>query len=315
LGDFLEERCIRHGLPPLPYRETLERVRRLLQSEIRLDHEQAHLSRAAQFYADAPDVVIPGLLPFCSTRITAMARIHGCKVTDAELSADRPRALAKTIVEALLAKPFWNNAAATPFHADPHAGNLLVTPHGRLAILDWSLVGHLRKSDQVHLMQTMLSALSLDAPKMAQAISALSPAPVQHLALQSIVAEALWRIRHGAFPGFEWLLRLLDALATSGAVTFSEDLLFFRKALFSVAGIVQDICEPCTLDSMLLDAGARAFCQELVGRFLTPADSRALQTHVSNADLCWLWASWPMTAARYWTGLWQDTMESARARE
>jgi ubiquinone biosynthesis protein len=315
LGVFLEECCVRHGLPPIPYRETMERVRRLLQSEIRLDQEQANLGHAAQFYADTRDVVIPRVLPFCTTRITAMARIPGCKVTDAELTADGARALAKTIVGALLAKPFWNTGPVTSFHADPHAGNLLFTPDGRLAILDWSLVGRLRKSDQVQLMQVVLAALSLDASKMALAISALSTVSVNEQALQSMVADALRRIRHGAFPGFEWLLRLLDALVASATVEFSEDLLFFRKALLSVAGLLEDVCAKCTLDAMLLDAGAYAFCQELTGRFLTPADSRALQTHVSNADLCWLWTSWPMTAARYWAGVWQDTIESTPARE
>ena len=313
LGVFLEERCVEHGLPQIPYRETLERVRRLLQNEIRLDNEQAELGRAAQFYAQTPDVVIPRLLPFCTPRITAMERVRGCKVTDADLTPGGARALAKTIVETLVARPFWNNAPITPFHADPHAGNLFLTSAGQLAILDWSLVGRLRKSEQVQLMQIILAALSLDAPKMALAISALSRTTVNEQALQSMVADALRRIRHGAFPGFEWLLHLLDTLAASATVGFSEDLLFFRKALLSVAGVLQDVCGERTLDSMLLDSGARAFCRELASRFLTPMDSRALQTHMSTADLCWLWASWPMTAARFWTGLWHDTIESARA--
>jgi ubiquinone biosynthesis protein len=312
LGTFLEERCLEHGLPQIPYRETLERVRRLLQSEVRLDHEQAHLSDAARFYVDTPDVVIPRILPFCTPRITAMERVHGCKVTDAALTPDGARALAETIVEALVARPFWNNAPVTPFHADPHAGNLLRTSSGQLAILDWSLVGRLRKTDQIQLMQVMLAALSLDPTKMAVAISALSRTPVNEQALRSIVTDALRRIRHGAFPGFQWLLRLLDALAASATVEFSEDLLFFRKALLSIGDVVQDVCGECTLDSMLLDAGARTFCRELASRFLTSVDSRSLQTHVSNADLCRLWASWPMTAARFWAGLWQDTVESAR---
>ncbi len=163
-------------------------------------------------------------------------------------------------------------------------------------------------------MQIMLAALSLDAPRMALAISGLSTAPANEHTLQPIVADALRRIRHGAFPGFEWLLHLLDSLAASATVEFSEDLLFFRKALLSVVGVVQDVCDDCTLDAMLLRAGTRAFCQELTGRFFTTADSRALETHVSTADLYWLWASWPMTAARFWAGLWQDTFESARAR-
>ena len=53
------------------------------------------------------------------------------------------RRLGELIVEALIAGPIWSPAPRATFHADPHAGNLFVTPERRLAILDWSLTGTL----------------------------------------------------------------------------------------------------------------------------------------------------------------------------
>ena len=71
------------------------------------------------------------------------------------------------IAETLIAHPIFSAAPAALFHADPHAGNLLVTPEGRLGLLDWSLAGYLRKSDRIDLVQLLLGALTLDARRMA----------------------------------------------------------------------------------------------------------------------------------------------------
>jgi len=158
LGAFLEERSAQYGLPVPDYRDTLERVRLLLLNEVRLDLEQAHLAAAARTYADSPAVLIPRLLPFCTPRVTAMERVHGCKVTDADLPAGRRRGLAEAMVEALVARPFWSDAQTAAFHADPHAGNLFFSRDGRLAILDWSLAGQLTTDDRIQMAQLLLGA-------------------------------------------------------------------------------------------------------------------------------------------------------------
>jgi len=56
------------------------------------------------------------------------------------------------------------------FHSDPHPGNLLVTPEGQLAIIDFGLCAHVAKPDSdaitaglVHLMQGDVPALIQDA--------------------------------------------------------------------------------------------------------------------------------------------------------
>ena len=155
LGAFLEERSAQLGLASVAFSEVLSNVAERLVSEVRLDREQEHLSRAHTLHEHDSRVVVPRLLPMCTPRVTAMQRIHGVKVTDIMGTAARRRALASLIAEALLARPFWDPADVAVFHADPHAGNLLATADGRLGVLDWSLVAHLDGAQRAAIMQMM----------------------------------------------------------------------------------------------------------------------------------------------------------------
>ncbi len=310
LASMLEDHCATANLPGIPFRETLDRVRQLLRSEVRLQSEQSHLAEAAHLYADAAEVLIPRLLPFCSERITAMQRVHGWKVTEASLAAGARRRLADMLVTALLARPFWDRGVAALFHADPHAGNLFVTTDGRLAILDWSLAGRLAKEDRIGLTRVVIAAVALDASGMAKALAALSHGPVQEEAVRRIASEALVAIRQGRLPGLSWLVRLLDGLVLGGGQV-SEDLLFFRKALLSLTGVVEDVCPAYNPDGALLAAGAQAFARELGPRLFAGAESRAFATHVSNGDLFRLWAVLPFVAIQRWAEWWQIALRAA----
>ena len=204
LGNWLETRCAELNLPPVQYRETLASVRGLLLNEVELRNEQAHLTAAALHYASLPQVKIPKLLPFSTARITAMERIDGCKVTDADhLSEVARHRLAATTIEALLARPFWSDDPLATFHADPHAGNLFVTEDGRLALLDWSLVTLLDKSQREALVDLGLGALTLDEWRVRQAIVRLAPSNLQPSALHNAVAQAIRQVRR---RHFSWLV-------------------------------------------------------------------------------------------------------------
>lgn len=309
LGPFLEERCAVHGLPALDYRHTLDSVRRLLANEIRLDQEQVHLARAAAFHADSRRVLIPPLLPFCTPRMTAMERVEGWKVTDPGLNSIERRQLVETLIEALIAKPFWSNPQSDAyFHADPHAGNLFLTSDGRLAILDWALVTPLSKAQRVAVVQTVMSALAQDEAGVAQAIASLGR-PADPAVLRDAVAAGLRQVRQGTFPGMEWLMALLDRLGTAGAMRFPEELTLFRKAMLTLSGVIHDISGPSPIDAVLIQTGLQQCLRELATRQLAPFDSRAFGSHVSNADAVAFLTGLPMIFFRYWLGAWQDALE------
>lgn len=309
LGSFLEERCEHYGLPVLDYRETLDSVRRLLQQEVHFELEQKHLVEAAGFYADNPAVIIPRLFPFCSKRVTAMERVDGVKVTDAHINESARLKLADTLVHALIARPFWDSAELTRFHADPHAGNLFCTPDRRLAIFDWTLVGHLDKAQRTHFVQMILGAFTLNETRICRAVSSLGRNQPEESQLRVCVSDALREVRQGCFPGFDWSQRLLDRVAVGTGMGFPDNLVLFRKAILTLSGVVEDISANYSLDRVMLYSGLRQFSKELSTRVVTAPGSRAFGTHVSNADLIGLWSAWPSTSVAYWMGFWEDCLQ------
>jgi ubiquinone biosynthesis protein len=315
LGEHLDETCHRYGIPAMDYRETFEQVRDLLRHEVRLDLEQEHLTDAAATFADEPGVHVPALLPFCSPRMTAMERIVGRKVTDAEtLSQHDPRRLATTIVRALIASPIWSPAPAATFHADPHAGNLFVDDAGRLVILDWSLTGRLSKPVREQLSQIVLAALMLDGRRVAEIVGVLARTVVDEARMNSTVRDALRRMRPGRPPGFDWLVHLLDELVTGGAVTFPPDLMLFRKTLLTLEGVVEDVSPGMSIDAALFSEAAERFAREWPMRAAAGPFSRDFGTHISNADLWSLGWSAPAVVTRAWMNAWSQYMGGAGPR-
>jgi ubiquinone biosynthesis protein len=302
VGEYLDARCEHYGIPELDYADTFAQVNERLSHEVDLQQEQVNLQRAAQAYAADPDVIVPRVLPFCSSRITAMERIDGRKVTElCAATASERRRLASLIVEALIAEPVWSGAPSL-FHADPHAGNLFRTANNKLALFDWSLTGTLTRADAIGVSQIMLAALTLDDRKMHEAIHGLTRRSVDESALQSVIADALRDARHAIVPGLAWLTRFLDEVVQRARVSFSTDLLMFRKVLLTLQGVLADVDANCNVDAILAVSFATRLTREWGARLLSPPCSRRFGTHLSNADLACVISSTPLTAFRYWTG-------------
>ncbi|HEX2972366.1 MAG TPA: AarF/UbiB family protein [Tepidisphaeraceae bacterium] len=157
LSEYIDQRRVAYHLPPVEYRETFDEASAILTHEIHLSDEQANLAAASRHFAHWRDVQVPGCLPFSTPHVTAMQRVYGTKVTDL-IQADRScrRRIAATMVRALVADPILSTESQTIFHADPHAGNLMGTPDGRLGILDWSLTGTLTLSDRDAVSQVLV---------------------------------------------------------------------------------------------------------------------------------------------------------------
>ncbi len=307
IGALLDDRCHRYGIPEIDYEGTFAQVRDLLYFEVHLDKEQDHLRLARAAYAGFRSVIVPEVYPFCTPRVTAMERIDGRKVTDVEtMAAGDRRRLADLITGALIARPIWSPGPRTLFHADPHAGNLMVTDDRRLAILDWSLMGYLSKSDQIRLSQILIGAATLDTGRISGAIEGLAEGGIDADALRRVVENKLALIRDGHLPGVAWLTDLMDDAATKARGRFGPDLVIFRKVLQTLNGVVADVSEESRADAVLAASLVSRLGMEMPGRMVARPLSRAFTTHLSNADLAHLSMSAPLIVSRYWLSLWQD---------
>jgi ubiquinone biosynthesis protein len=242
-----------------------------------------------------------------------MQRIYGCKITDHALRHNRERRkLAELAVESLIAQPIFTRASKAVFHADPHAGNLFLTSEGRLAILDWSLVGTLNQEERVAIVQLLLGAVTLNAERIVTVIGQIADERrLDGPALRVVVAAWLARLRRGQFPGMNWLMGLLDDAVQHARLRMAADLLMFRKSLHALDGVVAGLgAENFNIDEVLCREFLVHFAVEWPSRWMSLPNSREYATRVSNLDLLQTIFTVPATAARFWGGHARDVYRS-----
>lgn len=303
IGAVLDLRCREYELPPIAYEDSFAQVRDLLRREVHLDLEQRHLIEASAAYARVETVLVPEVFTFSTPRLTAMERVDGGKVTDVgDLPDARRRRLAAELVNALIARPILAETELSLFHADPHAGNLMLTPDGRIGLLDWSLVGRLDKRDRVILTQILIGALTIDADRIVAGIVELGEVEGEVDALRDVVEASLSTVRAGAWPGLDWLTELMDATAVQAQVRFGANLIVFRKVLQTLQGVVADVCDRAGVDAAIAEAFASQLVAEWPARLVAHAFRRDFATHMSNVELAHLLASAPLVVSRLWSG-------------
>jgi ubiquinone biosynthesis protein len=303
VGGYLDARCDELSIPHLDYRETFDHVRTKLSVEVLLDQEQLHLAEAKELFENEPDVHIPTLYEHCTPRVTAMERVFGTKVTDHSLvSCGDKRRLARLITHALIAQPIFAETPLALFHSDPHAGNLFYTREGRLAILDWSLVGHLGDAERMALAQIVLAAITLREARIIDLLELLDMREMaDRTALTRVVKRSLRQIRRGVCPGLAWLIELLDDATQDARLRVTADLLLFRKSLHTLEGVLGEMhATGFSTDQALFYEFMRNFCSEWPGRWFVAANSHAYATRLSNADLAETLWNWSLTAPRFW---------------
>jgi ubiquinone biosynthesis protein len=247
LAEFLAHKYRGEGVHLAGVAETLTEIRLLLEREVDFPGEQATLLNALGAYRSIPGVRVPRLIqPLSTATVTALTRERGVKVTEAVARPKKLRArVAERLAEALMAVPALTREEDMIFHADPHAGNLLYDPRrGELVILDWALTGHLRIQQRRCVFMLVLMTVLRDAEGMTSAIECLRlRGPTDDRQQAFIIRERVTRLLDGLplfrLPGPMDAMRLLDEVALNG-IRFPAGLLMFRKAWFTLNGVLED---------------------------------------------------------------------------
>ncbi|MGH2543785.1 MAG: AarF/UbiB family protein [Ardenticatenaceae bacterium] len=309
LADFFDTNRDNYDLPPVGLREVMDDVRRLLEWEVNLPAEQAHLTAAYERYKNVRGVRVPRLLRELSTpTITAMSEEEGVKVTDAYPDDEvRRKRLAGRMIKALIAVPMFAPEEESFFHADPHAGNLFADEQtGELIILDWALVERLSREQRRQTVLLTLGVALRDERRIFDAIAALSEDDLRADATRASivrghVARFFDRFALLEVPGFAEVMTLLDGIAFSG-VRFPAELLMFRKVLFTLEGVLHDVAPDIKIDLVLARYALKLLPAEAPARLLRPLTdpSATFRTHLSNYDLTALVLSIPLLGHRLW---------------
>jgi predicted unusual protein kinase regulating ubiquinone biosynthesis (AarF/ABC1/UbiB family) len=157
----------------------------LLQLEAIADELEVHLRAELDFVEEAhnteliaslverfPLLVVPAVVrPLVTERVLVLDWIEGEKVgPDHGLDRERASELAREFFRAYV----FQVVVEGVYHADPHAGNVLLTPDGRLALLDFGLLGRVDDDTRRGLALLLLAIAQNRADDVADLMIALS---------------------------------------------------------------------------------------------------------------------------------------------
>lgn len=171
---------------------------------------------------------------FSDERLLVMQRIVGRPVDAPALSPEA----AHTLARAGAASLFHQVLVAGFFHADPHAGNVLVAADGRLCFLDWGLAGHLTRRLRHGLADLFLAAVEQDAERIVQ-IAAELGSPAGRADLRAMERDVTLALREdfnraiGQVNLGRAMLKLLFIFGRNG-ISITSDYSLMAKAVLSI---------------------------------------------------------------------------------
>jgi ubiquinone biosynthesis protein len=143
-----------------------------LRGELDLNEEAHNTELVSRIVANFPELIVARVVrPHVTQKVLVLERVHGKKVgPDHGLPREQAERLARQFFRAYIRQVTVEGV----YHADPHTGNVLLTEDGRLALLDFGLLGRLDEETRTTLSLLLLAIARNRADDVASLILGLS---------------------------------------------------------------------------------------------------------------------------------------------
>lgn len=130
--------------------------------EMDYNHEGRNAERFRQLYGNIPDIYVPRIYwGYTGRRVLTMEWINGTKLTNLEEVTAQgidARYLIEVGVQCSLRQLLEHGF----FHADPHPGNLLASPEGKLVYLDFGMMSEVKPYQRYGLLEAVVHLVNRD---------------------------------------------------------------------------------------------------------------------------------------------------------
>jgi predicted unusual protein kinase regulating ubiquinone biosynthesis (AarF/ABC1/UbiB family) len=233
----------------------VEEFRGSLLGELDYRREADNLKVLGDILADFDRIVVPRPIDdYTTSRVLTMEYVEGRSIDSlgplrrTELDcADLADQLIGAYLQQVLVHGF--------FHADPHPGNVLLTPDHRLALVDLGMVAKLSPEVQEQLLRLMLAMSSRDSAAAADALERLGERLEGYDAdgMRARVAELLLRYGDatvGRLPAGRSLLELAMA-ASASDLRPGPELTMLAKALLNLDQVARTLDPGVQIDGII----------------------------------------------------------------
>ncbi|MFB5674814.1 ABC1 kinase family protein [Paenibacillus terreus] len=226
-------------------RQMVEELGKSLINELDYTHEARNNERIALQFAGSRDVYIPKIYwEHTASRILTMEFVEGITLSRREELVQKGFDLkdaAQKLVDAMLQQIFIEGF----FHADPHPGNLLMMKDGKVAFLDFGMVGHLNEDMKSPLASLIIALMRHNTDSMMRAINRLGLIDPDMDAQK--LRNDLNRLREEyADVPFSQIslgqaLNDLFSTAQKHRIGLPSDIVMLGKALLTMEGVIENL--------------------------------------------------------------------------
>ena len=169
-ADFLDRRFGSRIL--IDVRGLVAEFETVIRRELDYTAEAANARRFAANFAETPVVIPKVYLDLSTARVLTLQHIEGTRFRDIRpllLTPSERRRVASMGADAIFKMAFEDGF----FHGDPHPGNLILTPEGDLALLDFGMVGYMSRGDIEALSRLFIAVVQRDGAAALRGLEAL----------------------------------------------------------------------------------------------------------------------------------------------
>lgn len=222
-------------------RELVLMFEKSISEELNFRLEVNNLIHFQSMFKHNKDVHIPNIYPeLCTDRIITMGYVDGYKITDLNALAQfniTGETLAKKGINLYFEQVFEYGF----FHADPHPGNIFVLSDGKIAFLDYGMVGTLIEHDKHLFAKILLAMYDNDVQGLKNAILKFSKGLTKEME-KEFEYDVVYFLREyskksiGDIDGNE-VMRGLNSLFYDYKIQIPSNLLLLIKALIIIEGV------------------------------------------------------------------------------
>jgi predicted unusual protein kinase regulating ubiquinone biosynthesis (AarF/ABC1/UbiB family) len=231
---------------PVELSPLLDELATHLSFELDFEREARSAERVRALFANNDRVLVPRIHPSHSTkRVLTMQKLTGIKITNKQAMLDTglvPRDVMQDLmhvfVHMIMADGF--------FQADPHPGNLMVTPDGEIIVLDFGLSKELPEGFGLGLFELMFSMMTQNEAAMVRAFRELGfeTKTGDGKTFVAIAQRMLRRSKTGKFEGElteEMTDELFEAIRQDPVVRVPTDFVLVGRVFALLSGIAHTL--------------------------------------------------------------------------
>ena len=242
---------------------------RSMQRELDFSRELRNIQQFTHDFRDDDTVKIPQVYPALSSRrVLTMELLDGIKLSETERLAEAgvdTDEIAKRGA-AICLKMIFDNGF---YHADPHPGNVMAMPDGRIGLIDFGMVGRIDERLHENVSEMLVALSNLDAEHMTLMILRMGKTPpnLDRSALALDVADFLYYYGGQSLDKFDisGALKEMMEQVRRYRIMLPTRIVMLLKAIITLEGTAQQISPKFNLIEMI-----RPYRRKLLLRRLSP---------------------------------------------